>query len=52
MPIAVKQKRAIFAYIDPGLSTRSPLHCWGQDDRRQWGKLRQSGQRVEVVAVA
>ena len=34
------------------MSTRSPLHCWGQDHRRQRDKLRQSGRRVEVVAVA
>ena len=27
MPVAVEQDRAIFAYIDPGMSTRSLLHC-------------------------
>ena len=52
MPVAVEQDRAIFAYIDPGMSTRSPLHCWGQAHRRLWEKLRKTGRRVEVVAVA
>ena len=52
MPVAVEQDRAIFAYIDPGMSTRSPLHCWDQAHRRLWEKLRKSGRRVEVVAVA
>ena len=29
-PVAVEQDRAIFAYIDPGMSTRSPLHSRGK----------------------
>jgi len=52
MPIAVEQNRAIFTYIDPGMGTHTELHSWGVAHRRLWEKLRQSGRRVEVVAVA
>ena len=34
LPIAVGPDWAIFAYIDPGMSTRSPLHCWGRAHRQ------------------
>ena len=41
-----------FPYIDPGMGTPSELHSWGAAHRGLWAKLRQSGRRVEVVAVA
>ena len=52
MPVAVEGDRAIFASMDPGMSTRSPLHCWGQAHRQLWDKLRQASRAVEVFAVA
>ena len=52
MPIAVEQDRAVFTYIDPGMGTHTELHSWGSAHRRLWEKLRRSGCRVEVVAVA
>ena len=51
MPVAVEQDRAVFTYIDPGMGTPSELHSWGAAHRGLWAKLRQSGRRVEVVAV-
>ncbi len=52
MPIAVSHDLAVFAYIDPGMGTRSELDSWGAAHRELWNKLRQSGRRVEVVAAA
>ena len=52
MPVSVERDRAIFTYIDPGMGTHTELHSWGTAHRRLWEKLRQSGCRVEVVAVA
>ena len=52
MPVAVEQDRAIFAYIDPGTSTRSPLHSWGQAHRQLWDKLPQASRTVEAFTVA
>ena len=52
LPIALEPGRAVFAYIDPGMSTRSSLHCWGQAHRQLWDKLRQAGRTVELFAVA
>ncbi len=52
MPVAVGRDRAVFAYIDPGMGTRSELDSWGAAHRTLWRKLRESGRRVEVVAVA
>ena len=52
MPVAVEQDRAVFTYIDPGMGTHTELHSWGAAHRRLWEKLRQSGRKVEVVAVA
>ena len=52
MPVAVEQDRAVFIYIDPGMGTHTELHSWGAAHRQLWDKLRQSGRRVEVVAVA
>ena len=52
MPLAVGQDRAVFTYIDPGMGTRSELDSWGAAHRPLWEKLRESGRRVEVVAVA
>lgn len=52
MPVTVEQDRALFTYIDPGMGTHTELHSWGTAHRRLWEKLRQSGCRVEVVAVA
>ena len=52
MPLAVERDRAVFTYIDPGMGTHTELHSWGTAHRRLWEKLRQSGCRVEVVAVA
>ena len=34
------------------MGTRSELDSWGEAHRRLWEKLRRSGRRVEVVAVA
>ena len=52
MPVAVEGDRAIFAYMDPGMSTGSPLPCWGQAHRQLWDNLRQASRAVEVFAVA
>ena len=52
MPIAVGPKSDVFVYVDPGMGTRSELDSWGEAHRRLWEKLRRSGRRVEVVAVA
>ena len=52
MPIAVEPERAVFTYIDPGMGTHSEMHSWGAAHRRLWEKLRESGRRIEVVAVA
>ena len=52
MPLAVEQDRAVFTYIDPGMGTRTELDSWGAAHGRLWEKLRRSGCRVEVVAVA
>ena len=52
MPIAVEQDRAVFTYIDPGMGTPTELQSWGAAHRDLWAKLRHSGRRVEVVAVA
>ena len=52
MPVAVEQDRAVFTYIHPGMGTRTDLDSWGAAHRRLWDKLRQSGCRAEVVAVA
>ena len=52
MPLAVEQDRAVFTYIDPGMGTRSELDSWGAAHSNLWHKLRESGRRVEVVAVA
>ena len=52
MPVAVGPERVVFVYIDPGMGTRTELDSWGAAHRRLWEKLRQSGRRVEVVAVA
>jgi len=52
MPIAVEPERATFTYIDPGMGTPTELHSWGAAHRDLWAKLRHSGRRVEVVAVA
>ena len=51
-PVAVGPEAANFVYIDPGMETRSELDSWGGAHRRLWEKLRKSGRRVEVVAVA
>ena len=49
-----RQRRvvAVFTYIDPGMGTPSELHSWGEAHRPLWQMLRESGRRVEVVAVA
>ena len=52
MPVAMGPEAAVFVYIDPGMGTRTELHSWGATHRALWEKLRQSGRRVEVVAVA
>ena len=52
MPVAVGPESAVFVYIDPGMGTRTELDSWGEAHRRLWEKLRTSGRRVEVVAVA
>ena len=52
MPVALGREAAVFVYADPGMGTHTELHSWGSAHRRLWEKLRQSGCRVEVVAVA
>ena len=52
MPIAVEPERATFIYIDPGMGTHTELHSWGAAHRALWEKLRESGRRIQVVAVA
>ena len=52
MPLAVEQDRAVFTYIDPGMGTPSELHSWGAAHRNLWEKLRESGRRIELVAIA
>ena len=52
MPVAVGPEAAVFVYIDPGMGTRSELDSWGEAHRPLWQMLRESGRRVEVVAVA
>ena len=52
LPVAVEPEKAIFVYIDPGMGTRSELDYWGAAHRNLWNKLRQTGRRVEVVAMA
>ena len=43
---------AVFVYVDSGMGTRNELDSWGKAHRRLWEKLRKSGRRIEVVAVA
>ena len=52
MPVAVEQDRAVFTYIDPGMGTPSELHSWATAHRPLWQKLRESGRRIELVAIA
>ena len=52
MPIADEPERATFVYIDHGMGTHTELHSWGAAHRNPLDKLRESGRRVEVVAVA
>ena len=52
MPVALGPEAAVFVYIDPGMGTRSELDSWGAAHRPLWEMLRESGWRVEVVAVA
>ena len=52
MPVAIGPEAAVFVYIDPGMGTRTELHSWGAAHRALWDKLRESGRRIEVVAVA
>ena len=51
-PVAVGPEAAVFVYVDPGMGTRTELDSWREAHRRLWEKLRESGRRVEVVAVA
>ena len=52
MPIAVEPERATFVYIDPGMGTHTELHSWGAAHVKLWDKLRESGRKVDLVAVA
>ena len=52
MPVAVEQDRAVFTYIDPGMGTPTELHSWGAAHDPLWQILRETGRRVELVAVA
>ena len=51
MLVAVEQDRAVFTCIDPGMGTPGELRSWGTAHRPCWQMLRESGRRVEVVAV-
>ena len=52
MPVAVEPERATFTYIDPGMGIPTELHSWGAAHQPLWQILRESGRRVELVAVA
>ena len=52
MPVAVGREAAVFVYTDPGMGTRTELHSWGAAHCALWEKLRESGRRIELVAVA
>ena len=52
MPIAVEQDRALFVYIDPGMTTPKELQSWGRAHRELWARLRRAGRSIEVDAVA
>ena len=52
MLVAVEQDRAVFTCIDPGMGTPGEMRSWGTAHRPLWQMLRESGWRVEVVAVA
>ena len=52
MPVAMGPEATVFVYIDPGMGTRTELHSWGAAHCALWEKLRESGRRIKLVAVA
>ena len=51
-PAGVEGRASRLTGPDLGMGTPTELHSWGAAHRQLWDKLRQSGRRVEVVAVA
>ncbi|MDE2928137.1 MAG: zincin-like metallopeptidase domain-containing protein [Acidobacteriota bacterium] len=52
LPLALKEDRATFVYVDPGRDTDSELLSWGAEHARLWAALRAQDHPVHVVAVA
>ena len=50
-PVAVDEKEATFAYVDPGLTTGSELRAWGKTHAPLWAALRARNFAVQVVAI-
>ena len=48
----MEPEAALFVYIDPGMGTRTELDSWREAHRVLWQTLRESGWRIEAVAVA
>ena len=50
-PVALDEKAATFAYVDPGLTTDSELRAWGITHAPLWAALRARTFAVRVVAL-
>ena len=50
-PVAVDEKAATFAYVDPGLTTDSELRAWGKTHAPLWAALRARTFAVQIVAI-
>ena len=50
-PVAVDEKAATFAYVDPGLTTDSELRAWGKTHAPLWAALRARTVAVQIVAI-
>ena len=50
-PVAVDEKTATFAYVDPGLTTDSELRAWGKTHAPLWAALRARTFAVQIVAI-
>ena len=51
LPVAVDEKAATFAYVDPGQTTDSELRAWGKTHAPLWAALRARTFAVHVVAI-
>ena len=52
LPLAGDGETVTFVYVDPGHSTASELHSWGDTHGRLWAALRKAGRRVRVIGIA